>query len=73
MTYTGAVPSQDDSPTRIADSFTLTVGGMTCPHCVARVEKAILGVDQVTTANVQLEAGQAHITGGKPYHVIEAI
>lgn len=73
MTYTGAVPSQDDSPTRIADSFTLTVGGMTCPHCVARVEKAILGVDQVTTANVQLEAGQAHVTGGKPYQVIEAI
>ena len=73
MTYTGAVPSQDDSPTRVADSFTLTVGGMTCPHCVARVEKAILAVDQVTAANVQLEAGQARVTGGKPYQVIEAI
>jgi Cu+-exporting ATPase len=67
------VPNPYNSATRTADSFTLTVEGMTCPHCVARVEKAILAVDQVTAANVQLEAGQAHVTGGAPHRVIEAI
>ncbi len=46
---------------------------MICPHCVARVEKAILGVDQVPAVNVQLEAGQAQVTGGKPHQVIAAI
>ena len=46
---------------------------MTCPHCVARVEKAVLAVDQVTAVNVQLEAGQAQVTGGLPHQVIAAI
>ena len=67
------MPTPHDSTVPISDSYTLTVNGMTCPHCVARVEKAILSVDRVTAANVQLETGQARVTGGTRHEVIEAI
>lgn len=38
---------------------TLTIEGMTCGHCKARVEKALSALDGVTTAVVDLEAKTA--------------
>jgi Cu+-exporting ATPase len=46
---------------------------MTCPHCVARVEKAILDTAGVTVASVQLDPGRAQVSGGLPHAVIAAI
>ncbi len=37
----------------------LSVTGMSCEHCVARVKKAIEGVPGVASAAVDLAAGQA--------------
>ncbi len=42
---------------------TLKVSGMSCMHCVARVEKAIAAVDGVTDVKVSLENGEATVDG----------
>ena len=41
---------------------TLTVTGMSCGKCAARVEKALRGVAGVVDARVDLSAGEAHVT-----------
>lgn len=41
---------------------TLPVDGMSCAHCVQRVKDALEAVDGVTTADVDLDAGQATVT-----------
>ena len=41
--------------------FDLTVGGMTCASCVARVEKALLRVPGVESAAVNLATERAHV------------
>lgn len=41
---------------------TLNVNGMMCPKCVARVEKALNGVEGVTQVEVSLEAKNAVVT-----------
>ena len=56
-----------------AASYELAVDGMTCPHCVARVSKAILAVPGVQSADVQLEPGRALVSGALPHQVIAAI
>ncbi len=38
---------------------TIKVNGMKCPHCAARVKKAAEGVENVTSADVDLENGKA--------------
>jgi Cu+-exporting ATPase len=68
-----ATPTQTPASPPPLDSYQLVVDGMTCPHCVARVEKAILGVDGVRSADVQLETGLARVSGGLPHQVIAAI
>ena len=47
----------------MAETIELTVTGMTCEHCVRAVTEALDGVDGVTTASVDLEAGTAAVTG----------
>jgi Cu+-exporting ATPase len=44
-------------------SITLKVSGMTCPHCVNNVTKAIQGLPGVVEVQVSLEQGQAQISG----------
>jgi P-type Cu+ transporter len=44
-----------------AQSFELTVSGMTCASCVGRVEKALKGVAGVTKAEVNLATETAHV------------
>ena len=46
---------------------------MTCQHCVARVEAAILAVPDVVSADVHLDAGRATVSGGLPHEVIAAV
>ncbi len=41
---------------------TLTVEGMMCPHCEARVKKALEALPQVDEAVVSHEAGTAIVT-----------
>lgn len=41
---------------------TMTIEGMMCKHCAARVEKALAAIDGVTAA-VDLEAKTATVTG----------
>ena len=40
---------------------TLKVKGMSCQHCVARVEKALKGVKGVSSAQVSLERASATV------------
>ncbi|MCG8489374.1 MAG: heavy metal translocating P-type ATPase [Chromatiales bacterium] len=42
---------------------TLKVSGMTCPHCVNNVQKALLAVPGVDSAEVALEEGTAVVRG----------
>ena len=44
----------------------LAIEGMTCAACVARVEKALVAVDGVTEASVNLATHSARITGSAP-------
>ena len=39
----------------------LSIQGMTCNHCVMRVQKALAGVPGVERASVTLEPGQARV------------
>ncbi|AHF07547.1 CopZ family metallochaperone [Desulfitobacterium metallireducens] len=42
---------------------TLKVEGMTCNHCKMHVEKALLGVNGVEGAQVDLAKGEAVVSG----------
>jgi len=55
------------------NKYTLSVGEMSCQHCVAAVEKAVLTVSDVEAAKVDLEGACVTVTGGLPHNVIEAI
>lgn len=43
--------------------ITLTIKGMMCKHCQARVEKALKAVEGVTSVTVDLEGGKATVEG----------
>lgn len=45
------------------NTLKLKVVGMSCMHCVGRVEKALLSVNGVSSAKVNLESGIAAVTG----------
>lgn len=42
-------------------SVTLTITGMTCSHCVTKVEEALKGAQGVYGASVDLEHGGAEV------------
>lgn len=44
----------------------LKIEGMSCSHCSAAVKRALEGVDGVTTAEVDLQAGRATVQGSAP-------
>ncbi len=54
-------------------SYQLSVDEMSCQHCVGAVEKAVLTVDGVSSAKVDLPGGYVIVSGGIPHKVIEAI
>lgn len=48
------------------DTMILKIEGMTCGHCVSRVQKALDAAPGVRTAKVDLESGTAEVrTGGE--------
>ncbi len=53
--------------------YRLWVDEMSCQHCVRAVAGAALGVEGVTAAQVDLEAGTVKVTGGLPHAVVKAI
>ena len=53
-------------------SITLKIEGMMCPHCEARVKKALEAVEGVDSAVVSHEAGTAVVTGSAGYEVLKA-
>ncbi len=53
--------------------YRLNVTGMTCAHCVARVQKVAESVQGVSAAVVDLESATVEVEGGKPHEVIDAI
>jgi Cu+-exporting ATPase len=69
------VPVQKEaSPsTKRPDGYKLAVEDMSCASCVARVEKAILAVDGVTDASVNLVEAAAYVVGGDPERVVDAV
>lgn len=42
--------------------ISLSIEGMNCQHCVKRVKDALEGVDGVTAADIDLDAGQATVS-----------
>lgn len=45
------------------EQITLSVVGMTCSHCTARVEKSLKSVNGVKKVKVNLEQANAVVTG----------
>ena len=57
------LPSPRRNEMNQTQSVRLSVKGMMCEHCKARVEKAIFGVPGVLAASVDLKAASAEVTG----------
>ena len=47
----------------MSEKINLSVKGMSCQHCVARVDKALSQVDGVDSVKVILEGGKAEVEG----------
>ena len=62
-----------NSTDKTGDITTVSVGGMTCAACVKRVEQALLTLNGVTDAGVNLATGRATIVHGKSWSGIEAV
>ena len=50
----------------------LAITGMTCGHCSAAVKKALEKVSGVTSADVDLAAGRAKVSGTAPVAALVA-
>ncbi len=55
-----------------AMTTTLKIEGMMCPHCEARVKKALEALDGVESAVVSHEAGTAVVTGSADFETMKA-
>ena len=56
-----------------ANGYEIAIGDMTCSSCVRKVEQAILAVDGVSSASVNLVEKMARVEGGDPQQVVNAI
>ncbi len=67
--------SQDTLSTTPTSSnhLEVTIEGMTCGHCVARVESALRTVPGVDAVEIDLDSGHAQVQGGSAEAVITAI
>ena len=52
-----------DSPTKTPETATFAIEGMTCAGCASGVERALLAVPGVQSANVNLATERATVTG----------
>ncbi len=60
-------------PGAAGPAYVIRVGDMACAACVSRVEKAILAVDGVESASVNLVEKEALVRGGDPAAVVRAV
>ena len=67
------MPSPEQPVTINPESYQLSIEGMSCQHCVGRVQKAASSVSGVQQVEVSLENHSATITGGAPHQVIQAL
>ncbi|MBR2366511.1 MAG: heavy metal translocating P-type ATPase [Oscillospiraceae bacterium] len=51
----------------------LSITGMMCAHCKAHVEQALRAVTGVTEVTVDLEKGEAYVSGGEAAALVEAV
>ncbi|MEW8094380.1 MAG: heavy metal translocating P-type ATPase [Candidatus Thiodiazotropha endolucinida] len=63
----------DPAAPTLTDGYTLTIDDMTCASCVAAVERAILSVDGVSEAQVNLVEKRAQVIGGDPGRVVSTV
>ncbi len=56
-----------------AETYQLSIAGMSCQHCVGRVQQAAESVAGVQQAEVSLDTHSATITGGLPQQVIQTL
>ncbi len=62
-------PKQEEEPTM---TKTMTIEGMSCGHCTARVEKALNALDGVTaTVDLETKTASIQITGDVPDEVLK--
>jgi Cu+-exporting ATPase len=54
-------------------AYRIQIDDMTCASCVGQVEKAILAVENVESASVNLVEGIAVVSGGEPGHIVNVI
>ena len=67
-------PETSERPQAYPQSgYRLAVEGMSCQHCAAKVEQAVLGVPGVRAVQVDLQGRCAWVQGGRPHEVIAAI
>ena len=67
------VEKETSPSTQRPDGYKLAIEDMSCASCVARVEKAILAVDGVVDASVNLVEAAAYVVGGDPERVVDAV
>ena len=60
-------------PSGQSNKYQLSIEGMSCQHCIGRVEKAAQSVAGVLHIDVSLENNSATVTGGVPHQVIQAL
>lgn len=54
-------------------SYKIHISGMSCEHCVAKIKKSVLLLNQVTNIEIDLAKEEATISGGLPHELIEVI
>ena len=73
----GYVASLDESSLATGldseDGYEIAISDMTCSSCVRNVEQAILEVDGVISATVNLVEKKARVVGGDPQQVVNAV
>lgn len=57
------------------ESLSLKIGGMSCGHCVARVQKALTGLAGVEVRSVEVGAAELGFDPGQvtPERILEAV
>ncbi|WPM32388.1 heavy-metal-associated domain-containing protein [Hydrogenobacter sp. T-2] len=53
---------------------TLKIEGMTCPHCVETIKRAIYSIEGVSHVEVSLQEGKVHVHMEEeiPFHVLKS-
>jgi Cu+-exporting ATPase len=64
---------EQQKPDGNPQGYRIAVEGMSCQHCVAKVDKAIRALPDVTAVRVSLDENLAEVSGGKPHQVIAAV